>query len=146
MPPEETFADGGAGDRGNIDTVVLVEATVLTGEHSILQVLRDVLPRGLFAVLGVDRGDLDELAGVLRRLGEQRIALGLLVDADVLGQAVEDADGVAGGDSGDGEGRGDHDGHENPGECAQAHHAGESADDAGGFVILGRHRMKGTAV
>ena len=91
-------ADAGAHDRLDVDAVVLVEAAVLAGERGIFDVLRHVLPRDLFAVLGVDGGD--RRVPVLRVrgvLGVQHVALRLLVDLEVLGQAFEDADGVAGG-------------------------------------------------
>ncbi len=124
-------AETGADDRLHVDAAVLVEPAVFTRDRGVFDVLRDRIPLDLFAVLREDGRDLAvPVFRVVVHRGVEHIALRLLVDLDVLRQAFEDSDGVARRHSGDGKGRGNHDGHENAGECAEAEHAGDRADDS----------------
>lgn len=130
----------GARDRGCVDAAVRVVAAILTGDERVHGVRRHVLPLQHLAVLGVELGDLD---GLPVAQAVDAVALCLLVDLGVGGEALEKVEAAVRGAGGDGEGRRQCRRDEDPGDRTEPDEPEERAQQASWLVSCGGHSMQG---
>ena len=119
---------------------MFVEAWIFTGNGGILHELADRFRCNLDAVLVVER--CQEYGGAIVLSGINIALLRQLLNRQVVGQVIEDTDGIRCGHARKSERRSNSGGHEHTGNGAHADEAEKAAEGSAHRSIFGRHTLE----